>query len=161
MSKTQEAPPDSWDMDSNDTNQAKAGDTPSVSLINSGLNAVSLNANAPLFVPNVNAPAFFPTFSAPPPIAQTSTVPEGLSAVVNTATSIQNGKKLGTQIWVSRNLAFLLTERAFRHRKVNITKIIIMYYIFKRGGGSRKIHDGKIPLFPNLHLILICRCLTN
>jgi hypothetical protein len=123
MSKTKEAPPDSWFMDSNDTNQAKAGDTPSVSLINSGLNAVSLNANAPLFVPNVNAPAFFPTFSAPPPIAQTSTVPEGLSAVVNTATSIQNGKKLGTQIWVSRNLAF-----------------------FQEGGEVENITMGKLPL---------------
>ena len=95
MSKTQEAPPDSWDMDSNDTNQAKAGDTPSVSSINVGLNAVSLNINAPAFVPNVNAPAFVPSMnSAPPPNAQTSTVPGGSSASVNTATSIQNGKKL-------------------------------------------------------------------
>ena len=94
MSKTQGAPPDSWDMESNDTNQGKGGDTPSVSSINSAMNAVSLNVNAPAFVPNVNAPAFVPSMSAPPPNAQTSTVPEGLSACENTATSIQNGKKL-------------------------------------------------------------------
>ena len=91
MSKTHEAPPDSWDMDSNDTNQSKGGD-PSVTSINSGLSAVSLNVNAPAVVPNVNAPAFVPSMvTAPAHTAQMSTVPGGSSTPVN-ATSIQNGK---------------------------------------------------------------------
>ena len=93
MSKTQEAPPDSWDMDSNDTNQSKGGD-PSVTSINSGLSAVSLNVNAPAFVPNVNAPAFVPSnqVSAAPPTVQTSAAPGSGNAPTNSTTSTQNGK---------------------------------------------------------------------
>ena len=95
MSKTQEAPPDSWDMDTNDNNQTKKGDPADGSLA-SGMSAISLNVNAPAFVPNVNAPAFVPSMvSVPPPAGQMSAAPGGFGAPVvsvNTATSIQNGK---------------------------------------------------------------------
>ena len=96
MSKSEEVPPDSWDMDTNDTSQQVQlqGD---MSDLSSNLSA--LNVNAPAFVPNVNAPAFVPSFpSGPPPSAQAlptaSAVPGGNTAPavsLNTATSTPNG----------------------------------------------------------------------
>ena len=82
MSKSQQAPPDSWDMDPNDSNAPNAAD----SSVTPGLGAMSLNVNAPAFVPNINAPAFVPSsmMSAPPPAAQ--------AQAPSSATSTQNGK---------------------------------------------------------------------
>ena len=89
MSKTQEAPPDSWDMESNEHSQA--GD-PAMSL-SSALGAASLNANAPAFVPNVNAPAFVPSMiPGPPPTSSLPVSNETPTISVNTAASAQNGK---------------------------------------------------------------------
>ena len=88
MSKSQQAPPDSWDMDPNETpNNADSSVTP-------GLSAMSLNVNAPAFVPNVNAPAFVPSnqVSAAPPTVQTSAAPGSGNAPTNSTTSTQNGK---------------------------------------------------------------------
>jgi len=80
MSKSQQAPPDSWDMDPNDNNAPNAAD----SSVTPGLGAMSLNVNAPAFVPNINAPAFVPSsmMSAPPPAAQ--------AQAPSSATSTQN-----------------------------------------------------------------------
>ena len=80
MSKAQQAPPDSWDMDPSDTTDKSV--TP-------GLSAMSLNVNAPAFVPNVNAPAFVPSnqVSAAPPTVQTSAAPGSGNAPTNSTTS--------------------------------------------------------------------------
>ena len=82
MSKSQQAPPDSWDMDPNDSNAPNAAD----SSVTPGLGAMSLNVNAPTFVPNINAPAFVPSglMSAPPSTAQ--------APAPSSATSTPNGK---------------------------------------------------------------------
>ena len=95
MSKS-EVPPDSWDMDTNDTSQQG---TPEGDMSALSSNFTALNVNAPAFVPNVNAAAFVPSnyTSVPPPNEQTlpsAAVPGGNSAPVvslDTATSIQNG----------------------------------------------------------------------
>ena len=98
MSKSQEAPPDSWDMDTNDTSQITQGDTSDLSSVTSALTAVSLNVNAPAFVPNINAPAFVPSMipSVPPPNEQmspVSAVPGGYTAPIVSlnAATVQNG----------------------------------------------------------------------
>ena len=86
MSKSQQAPPDSWDMDPNETpNNADSSVTP-------GLSAMSLNINAPAFVPNVNAPAFVPGGVRTVPPAQVTPAPSGVQMPPNSATSTQNGK---------------------------------------------------------------------
>ena len=92
MSKSQQAPPDSWDMDPNETpNNADSSVTP-------GLSAMSLNINAPAFVPNVNAPAFVPGGVRTVPPVQVSPAPSGVQMPPNSATSTQNGKIINLNI---------------------------------------------------------------
>ena len=100
MSNSQQAPPDSWDMDSNETpNNADSSVTP-------GLSAMSLNINAPAFVPNVNAPAFVPGAVRTVPPAQVSPAPSGVQMPQNSATSTQNGKiiKSRSLVYIKGNL---------------------------------------------------------
>ena len=93
MSKTQQAPPDTWDMDTSTTNQNSQVGSSSVSSVNSALGGLSLNVNAPMFVPNVNAPSFVPSMApGPQPNLQTHVASGAPGVSATTATSIQNGK---------------------------------------------------------------------
>ena len=95
MSNSQEVPPDSWDMDSNNRIQNPQGEDPALSSANSGLSSLSLNVNAPAFVPNINAPTFVPNM-IPPTNVQTpsvSSVPGYTAPVVSLSDTnvLQNG----------------------------------------------------------------------
>lgn len=91
MSKTQQAPPDTWDMDTSTTNQNSQVGSASVSSASSALGGLSLNVNAPMFVPNVNAPSFVPSMApGPQPNLQTHVASGAPGVSATTATSIQN-----------------------------------------------------------------------
>ena len=119
MSNSQQAPPDSWDMDPNETpNNADSSVTP-------GLSAMSLNINAPAFVPNVNAPAFVPGAVRTVPPAQVSPAPSGVQMPQNSATSTQNGK-----IIKSKSLVYIKGTLTKQFLKFVVNHIPLTYRYF-------------------------------
>lgn len=100
MSNSQETPPDSWDMEPNDTSQVPPPG--GISAVTNQLSA--LNVNAIEFIPgkNPNATSFVPSspmLPVPPPNPEMLPTPNAVSGVpstsvvpLNSATSTHNGK---------------------------------------------------------------------